>query len=92
MTCPNCAQEFEGNRCPNCGRPATNASSRIAAVFILVFLVLPAGLFGACSVVSVFSSLSAQIFSLMTLLFLVLSAVGLGVAYWAMKKVKDLWG
>lgn len=50
MVCPNCGQTFEGDRCPNCGRPAGGSTAnRILAVVVAVFLVLPLGLFGACS-------------------------------------------
>ena len=50
MTCPNCGQEYEGARCPHCGRPSSNAANRVVAVVIAIFLVLPLALVGACSV------------------------------------------
>jgi hypothetical protein len=91
MTCPNCGQEFDGGRCPHCGRPTSNTGSRIAAVFLLVFLVLPAGLFGACSVLGLAGASSSR--DLLTAgMCLVFAAGGLGLAYWAMQRVKELWG
>jgi hypothetical protein len=89
MTCPNCGQKFDGSRCPNCGRPTSSTGSRIAAVFLLVFLVLPAGLFGACSVLGLAGGSSDLLTAGM---FFVFAAGGLGLAYWAMQRVKELWG
>ena len=56
MKCPNCGQEFEGPRCPNCGRPVQGSPNRVGAIVAAVFLVLPAGLFGACSALFAASS------------------------------------
>ena len=50
MTCPNCGQEFEGARCPHCGRPKAGSGGRNAAVVVAVLLVFPSAVFGACAV------------------------------------------
>jgi hypothetical protein len=91
MTCPNCGQEFEGNRCPNCGRPTTSTGSRIAAALVVILLVLPAGVFGACSavVLALATTGTPDIFSLG--MFLVFTLAGLGLAYWAIQWAKSLW-
>ena len=49
MTCPNCGAEFEGERCPNCGRAATRAPLRTAALLVAVSAVVPCAWMGACS-------------------------------------------
>ena len=50
MICPNCAQEYDGDRCPNCGR-LTRGASRGAAWIVFAFLVLPTSAIGTCSLV-----------------------------------------
>ena len=49
MTCPNCGREFEGERCPQCGRPAHSSSGRTTAIILIVLAVVPCGVFGACT-------------------------------------------
>lgn len=89
MNCPNCGQEFDGPRCPNCGRPVARAGNRIVAVIVVLFLALPLGLFGACSVVVAVSSsaggfdlTNAAIFGAMALFGV---AAAIGVLFWAGK-------
>ncbi|RYG27049.1 hypothetical protein EON82_00915 [bacterium] len=91
MTCPNCGQAFEGSRCPNCGWPVASTGSRIASVFVVVFRVLPAGIFGACSVVGLAGFPFAGHDPLTFILFLLFAIAGLALAYGAMQWAKSLW-
>jgi hypothetical protein len=91
MTCPNCSQEFEGNRCPNCGHPVARTGSRIAAVLVVTFLVLPAGVFGACSALMLTGVSFGGRDPITFCLFLLFAAAGLVLAFYAMRWAKDLW-
>lgn len=51
MTCQNCGHPLTGNRCSNCGWAKPAAPNRAAAILVLIFLVMPFALIGACSVV-----------------------------------------
>ena len=51
MICPNCGNESQGTRCSNCGYTTSKSGGRVAAIVILIFLVIPSALFGACSAV-----------------------------------------
>ncbi len=51
MTCPNCGQEFDGGRCPNCGRPRLKNGFKVAAILLLVLVALLSALMGGCAIV-----------------------------------------
>ena len=87
MICPNCTQEFDGPRCPNCGRPAVPKGNRVVAVILLVLLTLPLALFGACSALLLSSSSGLGSLGL----FGVFTVVGLGGAYGTVVQAKKLW-
>lgn len=51
MTCPNCGQEFSDglNRCPYCGTRVKGSGHPFLAALIMVLIMLPSAVFGACS-------------------------------------------
>lgn len=92
MRCPNCGGEYEGERCPNCGQPKSKSGSRVAAIVILIFLVIPAALFGACSAFGSFSVLTGSgSDKSLAGLFLTLTAVGVLAFGGFLTLVVKLW-
>lgn len=93
MTCPNCGSEYQGDRCPNCGRPASSSGGRIAAVVILIFLVIPAALFGACSIYAVVGSSGGSSYEANSWrsIFGLMAAVGIAVFIGGLALVVKLW-
>ncbi len=90
MKCPNCAQDFEGERCPNCGRPRQNSAGRVGAVAVLILFVLPIASIGAC-----FAAAGTGQFSFlgtgMDNSLLLIAAAFIGVAIVGLFWMRNLW-
>lgn len=93
MTCPNCGQVFEGDRCPHCGRPVKSGGGRIAAVILAVFFVVPAALFGACSAFLALDSAGGSSRNAQSWVdpFAIMAAVGIAIALGGIALVIKLW-
>jgi hypothetical protein len=92
MTCPNCDHDFSGGRCPNCGRPAYRTFNRVAAVVVLLLLVLPAGLVGACSAIGgIQSATGPQGSREYWPVFLMVGMIALAVFAGSLVLFKKLW-
>lgn len=95
ITCPNCGQTFTGNRCPSCGRPAGGSTAnRILAVVIASLLVLPLGLVGMCSALSMIGSIDylGKSGPEFWIVMLVIGGVAFGSCAGLWTLVRNLWG
>jgi hypothetical protein len=92
MTCPNCGRDFTGGRCPNCGRPIYRTFNRVAAVVVLLLLVVPSALVGACSAIGGIQSASGPVGAREYWpIFLAVGVIALAVFAGSVVLFKKLW-
>ena len=89
--CSNCGQTFQGNRCPNCGKAVRTTGNAILAVIMAIFVMLPLGLFGACSGVLGVMSLGSRGSFGEVMPLMLMAAAGIGAAIGVGVLVRNLW-
>ncbi|RYG27048.1 hypothetical protein EON82_00910 [bacterium] len=93
MICPNCGHDFNGGRCPNCGRPIYRTFNRVAAVVVMLLLVIPSALVGACSAIGGIQSVTGPVGSGgYWIIFAIVGMLALAVFAGSLALFRKLWG